>query len=377
MKIDYITPLPASDVSQWSGLNYYIAKSLEISDIEVNYIDSYIPKQPKYTIKQIYYKIRGLRYKPDRNKTFVRNYNKRIELMLSSDADIIFAPSSLSVAFLESKKPKVFYTDATFASMIDYYEGFDNLCNESSDDGNQIEQLALNSCSMAIYSSEWAANSARDFYGTSMSKLEVVPFGANIDSYLSEDQVINIINGRPKDHCNLLLLGVDWKRKGGDMALSVTKRLNELGLKTTLRIVGIDDLPEYANMPFVKSYGFVNKNSNEGRILINELIQESHFLIVPSTAEAFGVVFCEASSFGVPSLATKTGGIPSAVTHGLNGYLFDLESTSEEYANYVLSLFGNYPDYVNLSMSSFKHFQRTLNWKTAGDNLRRLLERLV
>ena len=45
--------------------------------------------------------------------------------------------------------------------------------------------------------------------------------------------------------------------------------------------------------------------------------------MVPSTAEALALVFCEALSAGVPSLGTATGGMADVVTEGKTGELID------------------------------------------------------
>lgn len=43
---------------------------------------------------------------------------------------------------------------------------------------------------------------------------------------------------RPSNCCRLLFIGRDWRQKRGDIALEVSKRLNEDGLPSTLTVVG-------------------------------------------------------------------------------------------------------------------------------------------
>jgi len=74
---------------------------------------------------------------------------------------------------------------------------------------------------------------------------------------------------------------------------------------------------------FVNVIGFVDKASADGYAMLNKPLEESHFMILPTFAEAYGIVFCEASSFGLPSIALKRGGVP--VKDHVNGLLFDVK----------------------------------------------------
>jgi glycosyltransferase involved in cell wall biosynthesis len=98
---------------------------------------------------------------------------------------------------------------------------------------------------------------------------------------------------------------------------------------------------------------------------------------MPSRAESFGHVFCEASSFGVPSLATNVGGIPTAVRNDANGRTFSKEAGFEEYCAYISDLFSNYSRYKNLALSSFKEYEARLNWSVAGQTVKELLMDLI
>ena len=97
-----------------------------------------------------------------------------------------------------------------------------------------------------------------------------------------------------------------------------------------------------------------------------DLIAESHFLILPSRAEAFGIVFCEAASFGVPSLATRAGGIPTAVRDGGNGKTFPLGTPPAEYAAFIRQHFADYASYEALARSAFREYETRLNWGVSG-----------
>ena len=62
--------------------------------------------------------------------------------------------------------------------------------------------------------------------------------------------------------------------------------------------------------------------------------------VLPSVAEAFGVVFAEAIYLGTPIVATKIGGIPEIVTEGVDGKLIP-PADSDAIAETVADLINN------------------------------------
>ena len=377
MKISYVTTYKALDVHSWSGLSFYLAKALEAQSAELEYIGDLTMKGEKLLkIKRLLYKkTLGQRYHPGRALSVATGYADQVAARISPSSDCIFSPGSVPIARLATKKPKVFYTDATFAGMLDFYDTYSNTCPETIRKGHQLEQEALSSCALAIYSSDWAARTALDNYEVDPKKVKVVPFGANIECSRTFDDIKRLIAGRSRTTCRLLFLGVDWVRKGGDLAVETARALNAMGLRTELHIAGIKELP--AGLPdYVVDHGFISKATPEGRAAIQQLIAKSHFLILPTRAEAYGVVFCEANSFGVPNIATITGGIPTIVKDDVNGRLFPLSAPAADYAAYISRLFSNYDEYERMALASFEEFQQRLNWTVSGKKLIELMREL-
>ena len=97
---------------------------------------------------------------------------------------------------------------------------------------------------------------------------------------------------------------------------------------------------------------------------------------MPSEAEAFGVVFSEASAYGMPSIAKATGGVTSAIINGKNGYALDPQSDENDFANLIYELFNDFEKYNHLALSSYHEFKTRLNWETVGEELVRLMKAL-
>jgi len=264
MKLAYVTAHDASDIRNWSGIVYYMPRSLQEQGILVDYIDSLKEKNELlFKGKQLLYSsLLKKNYSRHREPLVLKNYAQQVANKLAKlTPDLVFSEATAPIAYLECEQPVVFWTDATFAGMVGFYPGFSNLCQETIEDGNKMEKLALEKCKLAIYSSDWAAKTAIENYQVSQSKVKVVPFGANIECDRSLDDIKAIVDSRPSSQCNLLFLGVDWFRKGGDIALEVARELNQQGLNTKLTVVGCQPITNKPLPTFVKSLGFISKDS--------------------------------------------------------------------------------------------------------------------
>ena len=108
-----------------------------------------------------------------------------------------------------------------------------------------------------------------------------------------------------------------------------------------------------------------------------KLLSESHFLILPTQADCFPMVFGEVSGFGLPSISTKVGGVPSAVRDGYNGTTFALDASVDEYCSYIMGLFTNYQAYQELARSTFQEHETRLNWTVATQTIKQLMTEIL
>lgn len=379
MNIAYITKYESVDIKNWSGTEYFMAKSLLEQNNSLYYISNLEERLNLFTrFKYQYNKCVGRKYFLNRSPYVTKEYSKQVLEKLTEDTDIIFSPGTIPIAHLKTSIPKVFYTDATFASMIDYYDWFKNLSKSTIKEGMKLDQRALDTCDLAIFSSDWAAQSAITDYKCNPEKVKVVPLGANIECELPQEEVKNRINNRSTDTCKLLFVGVEWERKGGDLVLDTTIELNRRGIPTELHIVGLPNLPIDNNKyPFIFNHGFISKKTEEGLKKMELLFSESHFLFVPSQAEAYGLVFCEAAAYGLPSIATQTGGISTIIKDNINGITYPLSETCITYADFIQSSFSDSIYYKELAIRSYQEYRKRLSWNVAGQKINQYLKALL
>ena len=109
---------------------------------------------------------------------------------------------------------------------------------------------------------------------------------------------------------HLLLVGVEWERKGIDIALDCVRTLNNMQEKYSfdLTIIGVDKPTDQEYEPYIHILGRLNKDVPEEDERMVSYYQNSDLFLLPTKAECAGIVFAEAAEYGLPSITHKTGG---------------------------------------------------------------------
>lgn len=381
LRLAFVTIDDSSSLKSWSGVPFHMARALVQQGVTLEHVDLlHTPVVPRALARgrQLLHRSRRRWYSFQHDPGVVRAHARYLALRLRDlHVDAVFSPGTIPIAHLDTPLPVVYWTDATFAAMVDYYPAWSGISEARVRAGNRMERAAIDRAGVAVYASDWAAESALRVYAADPARVHVLPFGANLTSEPDRRQIVSLIAQRPRRECRLLFLGVDWHRKGGDLALGVVERLVEMGIPSHLTVVGCraGDVPKSKLVDYI---GFIDKSTPSGEARLLRLLADSHFLCLPSRAECFGVVFCEASAYGLPSLAIRTGGVASAVRHASNGYLFDEPSFIESAAASIADCMADYDDvYTPLALSSYEEYRSRLNWTTSTSMLIEHVSRLV
>ncbi len=387
MRIAYVTTYDARSPVHWSGTGYSMWNALKGDGVQVDLIGPL--DEPLALVWKgktwLYRNLLRSNYQRARQPWLQRQFARQIETRLAGGHyDVVVSPGTIPIAYLDTPIPVVFWTDATFDGVVPFYKervrrgrrpAFDNLSPETLRDGHAAEQAALDRCSIAIFSSEWAAGTALQYYGVDPSKVRVVPFGPNLQREISSAEVELAVAGRSMDECRLAFVAMEWSRKGGDIAIDVTRELIGRGINATLTVVGV--APPTGAPPFVQYAGFIDKRKPQELDRYAAILKDSHFLLLPSWPESAGIVFAEASAFGVPSCAIRVCGVPTMVRDGLNGQLFDRDSRPSDWADYIEALMIDQDAYRSLARSTHAEYSTRLNWRVAGETVRAMLSGLA
>ncbi|MCC3155322.1 glycosyltransferase family 4 protein [Hymenobacter sp. BT770] len=376
LQIAFLTSTNPKDRRSWSGLHYMLGQALEKHVGDVEYLG---PVSMRYLFsfgdlanKVISWLSGGKRYHYSISVLTARIYAAVFKAKLrGKHFDFIFAPASYTeVAFLRTDIPIVQCGDSTITQLIDYYSGLSNLLEISKKELTYVEQLAINKSSLLVYSSKWAAESAIHDFGASMENVVVLPFGANLPTVLPREVVLKHQKGTV---CNLLFVGVDWERKGGEIAFETLVELNESGVDARLTICGTAP-PVGFKHEKLTVIPFLDKNDTKQLAQLTQLYLDADFFLLPTRAECAAIAFCEASAFGVPSFTTDTGGIADFVEDDVNGYRLSLAARGSDFALAINRVFENQEVYNRLRISSRQLFEQRLNWDVWGKEMKLILE---
>ncbi len=377
MKILFINDKRHDDVKNWSGTTAHMAEMLEKLGHQVFYIDNLTGS---FFLRCFYRGVMSLltgkQVKANREPAVLKSMARRRDRVKRKyDYDLIFTPNSMCLCYLKDRKPSVLYTDATYGGMEGFYPNFTAVSARTSRYGNYHEKMALQTCSRIIYASRWAKQTAADCYGIPEEKMRVVPFGANLDGYLTEAEVEDAARNRwEQPEKEILFVGVDWERKGGPKALKALCLLRKKGWPVKLRIVGCSPSLTAEEKEAAEITGYSDKREKAGRERLRELYRKSFLFFMPSLYECAGIVYAEAAGWGLPSVAADAGGVSDIVLEGKSGRLLSADADAEAYAALLEQLLTDRDGYLELCRTAGICGRELFTWEHVGEQVDRILK---
>ncbi|RZM28495.1 MAG: glycosyltransferase [Pedobacter sp.] len=372
-KVLFLTAYDPLDKKSWSGTLYHmhlqLSKYFEVENTgPIPYLSGFWGFAFKL-FASINHRIFNKFYDTNYSKFVGRLNLKKINDKINGDYDFIYAPiASRELSQIKNlKTPVIYASDITFDLIKSKY-GLDNLYKFSVKEGDDVERLAIKNATYCLYPSEWAAASAVNQYGAEPDKVFVIPLGANI----SHMPNYNIEEKSNFAKLEILFLGVDWIRKGGDMVIKTYRKLKEHNYNVHLTICGCVPPVDLSNTD-ITIIPFLDKNNPEDYKSFNKLLIQTHLLFVPSEAEAYGIVFCEAAAYGIPAISRNAGGITSIIKNDINGYCLPYNSIEDAYFDVISRISIDNNLYRRLSKASRALYVENLNWDKWGDSVSKLI----
>lgn len=170
--------------------------------------------------------------------------------------------------------------DATVDSLFNYYNEFSNLLFNNYWEAHIIGKRAFRRSDLLIVSSDWCKQNAIKQYGCNPDKIQVVEFGANLDMSDVPALPKRLDN---KKHYNIYWSGVNWERKGGNIALECCEELLRQGYDISFNITGMKELARECYQvdgkmkPFIHNYGFLSKMTRHPIISLYPLCENKTY----------------------------------------------------------------------------------------------------
>ena len=279
--IIFISPYDPEDVSRWSGTIYHLflalksnsksvplrnargafAAMLDLSARALNRIVQAFGISFDCRFSTAYAMVSGIYF--------------TIKLLFTKGDTIVAVAASNYMAYVSTRKRIIYISDGTFRSVSELYPAFKAFPGWLRGQGEKNEARSLSRASFVLYSSHWAAESARKHYDVNREQLFELPFGPNIQAELIEDFYARKVIGL-SDEIRILFVSADWHRKNGEMAIKICQSLIAAGVK--VRLIAIGDAPEHVEqLDFVDNWGFLHKSDRSQLRRICRVLSASTF----------------------------------------------------------------------------------------------------
>lgn len=377
LRIGFVTTHSADDRAAYSGTSFSMRQALlaraDVAVIDIDGLSTAL--YPVWRAKQAAYWF-GFRrrYWMNRQPAVLSGYARQVARRVAADGpiDVLLSPGSVPLCHYTGPVPTVFWSDATFDCLVDFYPEATGFSRETVVAGHRMEEVALRNCTLAIYSSDWARDSAAVVYKAPATKLQTVSYGANIDPPNGPPAAADFIAARAGRPPRLLFVANDWRRKGGDLAVAAAAELVRRGRPVVLDVVG--QSPPGPVPPFVTVHGFLDKRSPADRQRLTDLLRSAHALVLPTRADCVPMVIAEAYAHGLPAAVTAVGGVSSVVEDGVTGRLLPLAADAAAWATAVEGMLWPEERRDSLSRAALARFRQSLNWPVAVGRVVELLQ---
>lgn len=292
------------------------------------------------------------------------------DALSNSSADLVFGCCTSSLlAGLTTELPVAYFSDTTARLILNSYpellakpEGWRRACEE-------LEHAALGKAQSAAFATEAAKRSAIDHYGMAEPDTHTIPMGANV-----------VPPARPvQEPCTpkrirLVTIAADPLRKRLDFSTAVVDALRTRDCDASLVAIG-GTTPQASLHPHTRHLGRLRLSQASERQRLAEALAASHFLILPSVAEAFGIAPCEAAHAARPSIVSAAGGLPEVVRHGETGLVMPMAATPDDYAEALLRIAEQHGEYDAMCERALARARAEYTWDRWAERMMGVFER--
>ena len=285
--------------------------------------------------------------------------------------DVIFSIFPPAFAFYTGNVPCVYRQDTSFWGWQSQYREFSWLGYQLS---MWTERQVFSRCAHIITHSSWNQEILLREYNVLPIKVTVIPNPAALPAAAVPPVINPSLDKQLTSPLRLLFIGRDPVRKGEDVAIEVTKILNEWQYPTELTVCGS---PKKRDIPHVSYVGPYKKSIPAEMTQYLSLFRQSHLLLHPARFDPSPIVTSEAAAFGLPTITNNTGGIATSVVHDVSGIVLPKDSRAAAYARAIVDLVKEPFRYYSLCQSARERYEKELNWDISGRRLADILCQVV
>ncbi len=167
-----------------------------------------------------------------------------------------------------------------------------------------------------VSTSRWAADDLMRDVPECADRVHVLPYPMSLDGFDPRWNAARRTRAQCGMPARVLFMGGDFPRKGGWQLLDVWRAIGA-GAAGELHVATDWPISADAVPPGVTVHRGIRARTPEWFALW----AESDMFVMPTTEEAFGIVYQEAAAAGVPAIGTDLNAVPEIVVHGETGLL--------------------------------------------------------
>jgi len=304
-----------------------------------------------------------------------RRVSERLDRMLAQveiDAIVGTCISTMLYA-LRTETPIIYSSDATARLITTTYPVYAALPAGRRRAMADIESTSMTKVALFLGASRMTVESAINDHGLDPDRTQVVPWGANITPEPDEE----IVATPPtRDALELVVSAADPIRKRLDLCIDVVEELRRRGWNATLNYIG----PRHEralSSPAVSTSGWLRLGNVDDKRTHQRVLAKSHFALLPSVGEMYGIAPCESAHYGRPALVSDVGGLPTVVEHGVTGVVLPADATAQAYANEIERIASDPAVYTRMSAAALERGRTVLNWDVWAAHTERAVRRAV
>lgn len=189
-----------------------------------------------------------------------------------------------------------------------------------------FQQWFARRADICVLFSKWAKDIMVHECGVAEERVHVVPPGSDLELWQHRPKAAN-----PSEKPQILFVGGDFRRKGGDLLLKTYAEhfagIAELNLVTKQAPA---DVPPGVHL-------YTDMRSNDPRL--QQLYEQCDVFALPTRADFSPLAAIEAMALGRPVISTRVGGIPEIVRDGETGFIIqpDDEAALKETLHVLLT----------------------------------------
>lgn len=375
MKITMAAPYDIKNNMSWSGtpLSLYTAlsdykentvKTINLSDYHTNFavkkslfshLDFKKSIENKYPVSKL-------------GPSVMNPLNSKIlnKICKNDDADVLIEFGG----FVTNKDlpPYYVYTDASHDLSLDFYKATgempvdNNFSVEETQRASEYVRKIYQNAAGVFCMSNFLAESMVHTTGVAKEKVHTVYAGANwhgIELPDIEAKHIDI-----KSDVNILLTGIDFYRKGTDIAIEAVDILNKNSdRRFILNLCGTNR--EIEQKDYIVNHGFTDKKK------LVSLLQKCDLFVLPSRFDCFGIAFIEAMTFGLPCIGRKLCAMPEMIDEGINGELVT-DDNPDKLAELIVKICSDENLYHSYSENAIEK-AKMFTWENTAERIMNVL----